>query len=289
MLEHLAGIVCGGRDTFLFRDGVFRAVNEILRGALDAHNGEETERNGEDLIAGIAGKSSVQAVADRFGKIIDVDTAGMAMAFAGISDLRIQNDGVNDFKNGSRQIGSGIFRMAASAEILRADLTAEDIDVALTAVKDDLLFDDGNAVDLLRSAETDADLCRDLDIHGDADLIESAVKGYAVHVDIGAKNLCAFRAHVACTFDHFARTVGKIDADVLKAVLVTAAVKDAVGVYIYRFAAAAAIRRGISGIRHNDNHSFHKMISLCEMLAKRNFGQSSKIPLAISYATGMKM
>jgi hypothetical protein len=43
MLEHFAGIVGGGGQAFLFGDGIFRSVDEVLRGALNAYDGEEAE------------------------------------------------------------------------------------------------------------------------------------------------------------------------------------------------------------------------------------------------------
>ena len=49
MLEHLARIVYTRRDAFFFGNAVFRAVNEILCRALDAHHGEEAEGDGEQL------------------------------------------------------------------------------------------------------------------------------------------------------------------------------------------------------------------------------------------------
>ena len=259
VLEHLAGIVCRGRETFLFGNGVFRSVNEILSGTFNAHDGKKSDRNGEHLTA-VADGSAAETAANAFGQIVDIDAARGTVGFAYIYDICLQNDGINDFKNSCRKIGAGAFRMIAATEILCTDLTAEDIDVAFAAVENDFLFHDSDAIRFLRSAETSADLHCQFDIHRDMDLIKTAVEGNAVHVNIGTKDLRAFRADGACSFDQFAYTFRKVNRYVFKTIFIPTAVENSVCVYIYRVAIAAAIGRGISGIGHNDDHSFHKKI-----------------------------
>ena len=43
VFKHFAGIVRGRRDAFFFRNGIFRAMNEILCRAFDTNNGEKAE------------------------------------------------------------------------------------------------------------------------------------------------------------------------------------------------------------------------------------------------------
>ena len=258
VLEHLAGIVYAGRDAFFFGNAVFRTVNEVLRGAFDTHNGEESERHGEDLAA-IVCRSAAETAANTFGQIVDIDAAGTALTFADVNDLRGKHDGIYHFENSGREIVAGGFRMIAAAEILRADLASENVYVAFAAVKNHFLFNDGNAVKFLRSAEAGANFNGQFDIHGDIDLIKAAVKGNAINVYVGAKDLRAFGADVACSFDQFVSAFGKINGNVFKAIFIPTAIKDPIGVYIYRVAVSAAIGR-ISGIRHNDDHSFHEKI-----------------------------
>ena len=95
------------------------------------------------------------------------------------------------------------------------------------------------------------------------DLIKSAVKGDVIHMNIRAKDFCAFGAYVGRSFDQFIAAIGKINGNILKTIFITATIEDAIGVYIYRVTAKAAIRGIISGIRHNDDHSFHKKIRNC--------------------------
>ncbi len=249
MLEHLARVIGGLCCTFLFGNGIFDAVNKILCRAFDADDREEAERDRKELARHIGAKSASEATANRVGKVFNGDMR-MAMTIAGFHDLGIQNDGVGNLKNGCRKIGFGKFRTAASTEILNG-FTLENIHVAFTAIKNHFLFYDGNTFNFLRSAKASADLRDDLHIHRDADLIKTAVEGDAVHMDVGTDDLRAFCAHTAASFDELVSNVGKINGNVLKAILVAAAIKDPMGVYIYRITGTAAKGRVVSGLGHN--------------------------------------
>ena len=199
MFEHFAGIVGGGRNAFLFGNGIFRAVHEILRGALDAHHGEEAERDGKHLAAVFVGKSAVHAIADGFGEILHMEVA-MVAKLARIENTGCEDEGIHDLKNGGGQIVAGAFRMAAAAEIRACNVALEDVDVALAAVENDLFLHYGNAVGFLRSSHAGADLHGDFDIHGNADLVKASVERHVVNVDVCAEDLCAFGADRGSAF-----------------------------------------------------------------------------------------
>ena len=192
MFEHFAGIVGGGGNAFLFGNGIFRAVNEVLRGALNADDGEEAERDGENLSVIFVRDPAVHAIANGFGEILRMQMATGAVAH--VENAGIQHERIHDLENGGGQIVAGRFRMVTTAEIRIDAIALEDIDVALAAVKDHLFLDDGDSVGLLRSAETSADLDGDLDIHGNADLIKTAVERHVVDVNVCAKDLRALGA-----------------------------------------------------------------------------------------------
>lgn len=199
MLEHFAGIVGGGGNTFLFGNGVFRAVYEILRGALNAHDGEEAEGDGKHLAVVFVRNSAVQTVADDLGEILRAEVTVLA-DLAYVENTGIEDEGVDDLKNGGGKIVSGAFRMAAATEIRMGGIALEDIDVAFSAVENDLFLYYGNAVGLLCSAETRADLHGDLDIQRNADLIKTSVERHVVDVDVCAEDLCAFGADRGSAF-----------------------------------------------------------------------------------------
>ena len=191
MFEHFAGIVGGGRNAFLFRHGVFRSVNEILRGAFDTNDGEKAERDGKHLAVVLVGDSAVHAIADGLGEILHADVAvGTKLAY--VENARIENEGIYDLKNGGGEIIAGSFRLVASAEIGGGGIALENIDVAFSAVEDDFFLNDGDTVGLLRSSHASADLNGDLDIHGNADLIKTPIEGDVIHVNVRAEDLCAF-------------------------------------------------------------------------------------------------
>ena len=199
MFEHFAGIVGGGGNAFLFGNGIFRAVYEILRGALDAHDGEEAEGDGKYLAVVFVRDSAVQTVADDFGEILRAEVTVLA-DLAYVENTGIEDEGVDDLKNGGGKIVSGAFRMAAATEIRMGGIALEDIDVAFSAVENDLFLYYGNAVGLLCSAETRADLHGDLDIQRNGDLIKTSVERHVVDVDVCAEDLCAFGADRGSAF-----------------------------------------------------------------------------------------
>ena len=199
MLEHFAGIVGGRGNTFLFGDGVFRAVYEILRGALNAHDGEEAERDGKHLAVVLVSDSAVQTVADDLGEILRAEVA-VVMDLAYVKNAGIEDERIHDLKNSGGKIVSGAFRMVTAAEIRMGGIALEDIDVAFSAVENDLFLYYGNAVGFLRSAETSADLHGDLDIQRNADLIKASVERHVINVDVGAEDLCAFGADRGSAF-----------------------------------------------------------------------------------------
>ncbi len=173
----------------------------------------------------------------------------MTVTFADIHDLGIQNDGIGNLEYSGGKIGFRKLGRVASTEILNG-FALKDIDIAFTAVKDDFLFRDGNAFNFLRSAEASTNFRDDLHIHGDADLIKTAVEGDTVNMDVGTDDLGALGADTAAAFDEFISDIGKINGNILKAILVAATVKDSMGVYIYRVTGTAAKGRCVSGIRH---------------------------------------
>ncbi len=250
MFEHFAGIVGGRRNTFLFGDGVFRSVDEILSGALDAYDGEEAERDGENLVPMLVRDSAVQTVANDFGEILRMEMA-MVTDLAHVKDTGVENEGIHNLKNGGGEIASGAFGMAAAAEVRVRNVALEDIDVAFAAVENHFFLHYGNTVGFLRSAETCADLNGDFEIHGNADLIKTPIEGDVVDVDVRAENFCAFGADRGSAFQQFVSDIGKIYGDVFKTIFITAAVQNAVGINIYCIT-AAAIRSSVSDIRHND-------------------------------------
>ena len=117
MFEHFAGIVGGGRNAFLFGNGIFRAVYEILRGALDAHDGEEAERDGKYLAVVLVGDSAVHTIANGFGEILHADVAvGAKLAY--VENARIEYEGIHNLKNSGREIITGGLCVITTTEIL---------------------------------------------------------------------------------------------------------------------------------------------------------------------------
>ena len=199
MFEHFARIVGGGGNALLFGYGVFRSVYEILRGTLDAYDGEKAEGDGKHLTVLLVGESAVHTVADDLGEILGVDVA-VGTKLAGVENTGVEDEGIYDLKDGGGKIVSGAFRMLAAAEIRGGNVALENIDVAFSAVENHLFLNDGDTLGLLCSAHAGADLHGDLDIHGNADLIKAPIEGDVIHVNICAEDLCAFGTDCGSAF-----------------------------------------------------------------------------------------
>ena len=246
VLEHLAGIICRRGNTFLFGNSVFRTVDEILRRTLNTYDREEAERDGQHLGGGLTANSAAKTTANDIRQILSAD-AGTA-TIASLDDPCAENDGINDLKYSAWEIAAWDLCCTAGAEILLTELAFENIDVTFAAIKDDLFFHDGDAFDLLRSADACADFSGDLDIHGDAYLIKTPIEGNGVNVYVRADDLRAFCADGAASFQNIVAGIREIYGNILEAVFISTAIKDPMGVYIY--GRITTHLRSVSHIRH---------------------------------------
>ena len=104
------------------------------------------------------------------------------------------------------------------------------VDIANAAVKDDSLFDNGNAAKFLVSANAHAGLKLYLDIEADGHLVEATIKANGIHPYEGPKDLGPRSADGSGVIDDLLPKFGEIDANVLVAVLVAAGVKHTQGI-----------------------------------------------------------
>ena len=90
ILEDGAGVILLGRYAFLIGNAVFGCVDEILCGANDANDREDSERYGK--ISSLAvNKSAVDLRGDRLGNVCTA-TAATAAAVVSLANLGCEND-----------------------------------------------------------------------------------------------------------------------------------------------------------------------------------------------------
>ena len=164
------------------------------------------------------------------GDVVDTATAA-GLALLGLRDLNAQCDRVGHLAHHGRRVAFGIFViLRCFAEAGAARFTSENVHVALASVKNDLLFGYGDTVKLLSLSGTQASFKAYTCIESYGDLIEAAIELYRFKIKAGPDDLGAFDFDARRLFYYLLTEAREIYPDILKAILVTAAVKNSVTV-----------------------------------------------------------
>ena len=115
------------------------------------------------------------------------------------------------------------------AEVGRVGVAAENADVAFAAVKNDVLFYDGDAVKLLGPSGAYAGLEGQLDIKANGYGIKTAVETNGIDPHIRPCDARILDTNGRSMFYDFIPDIGKENANVLKAISVTAGIENTVG------------------------------------------------------------
>jgi len=143
-----------------------------------------------------------------------------------------QADRIDDFAYRYWQIGASLFaELRKRAVIVVVRIGAEDIDIAFAAIKNYLLFADGNAFNFLRLSGSDTRFKAKLYEKLDINLIKTAVKLNRLDIERRPYDIGTLNADAAGLFDYFLTETGKKYADVLKTILIAASVKYSTTIY----------------------------------------------------------
>ena len=248
--EHIARIVwCVGRAD-LFGDCVLRSRNEILTGALKTDNGENADGYGYHSreIAGEA-HTSVKAIRNTFGNI--AGTASASHTGQKLRDLRVEHDGRGNLKNSHRQIGAFVVRLYSRTEGIVIGTGFENAHASLASEKYNALIEHAKTAYLVGSSVSEANLKFYFYKHPYVYLKESGIESNFVNTDIRGDNFRALRPYIYTRLQNLCTRGGDIYGCILKTVLVAAAIKNSVCVYINRIASEFYARaRYISVFRH---------------------------------------
>jgi hypothetical protein len=168
-------------------------------------------------------------------------TAATAIALLNVLyDLDSKDDGVYDLDNCFRNTSLTANRYRTCTKVSGAFSGFEDIDVAFTAKQYNVLFQYGNALEFLRSA-VDASFKIQLDIKSNGNGVKAVIKLYRFNIDICPADFCALYAHVTGVLNDLLTKISQINANVFKAITISARIQDSVGFNTNSFLGVAGI------------------------------------------------
>lgn len=228
--EQTAGvvIVASGR-ALLVGYTVIGRIDQQLCGALNADHREDTQRDEQTHRAVAQYDIAVGRATQGVRNIADVTaTAVRAAAFNPCAEQN-RLDGLNLYD------GLGVLAVVAVAGSAEAVLCigGEGDGRSLAAKEDDLLLYDRETVEALAltDAKTAFQLYVDKIAYGNT--VKTVVKGNLVKSHVCASHFSRARADGGCILENLLAVGGQINACVFKAVTVSAAVKNSVGINTY--------------------------------------------------------
>lgn len=249
--KYVTGLILLNRHTFLFGDAALGCLDEILSGTNNANDREDAERHGQksSAVMIVEAKRRIEGSDDRLGKVVFL-TAAATVAVLGIfHDLGSKQNGINDLYDRRRIIFLTAVGLGTSAKAI-AYVALEHTDVALATIEDDVLFQHGNALKLLRSSTANACLDANLYIKTNGNRKETTVELNGIDPNKGRNDLRTFCTDRRGVLQYFISEIGQIDTNVFKAIAVTTGIQHSVGVDAYRVSAATGRRTGKSVFCH---------------------------------------
>ena len=148
-----------------------------------------------------------------------------------LRDLGAKHDGIYHLYYRLGNVLCSATRLGKVTEAIRAGRASEYANVALSSVKDNLFLNHCNALEFLASSLAYARLKYKLYEKSYGNRIESTIKANGINIDISPGNSRFLGANVARSFYNIIAHIGKVNANVLEAVAITARVKNSVRLY----------------------------------------------------------
>ena len=226
--EKAARIVLLVDRALLVGHTVIGSRNKKLSRAFNANNREDTERDEKAIAVPAIIQRTADSRSDPRGDLI-ATTAATAAVTPGLDNSCGKKHRLRDLHNTDGYIACAIIEVS---DVARADsrITAIDADVPYAAVKNHLLFHNGDPAELLITADPHAGFHLHLDIETDGYLIEALIEADGIDADIGPKDLRTLGTDGCRVIDDLPTKIRKKDDNVLVAITVTAGIKHAEGI-----------------------------------------------------------
>ena len=250
-MEKSARIVLVGCYALLIGHAIFGSADKILSGAHYAHDRKDSEADEKKSLSVLFAKASVKPHGNALGNV----ACAAARAARGTAYLFIHSDRKhNGVYNLNHRLGN-VSRSAAGlgkvAKAICAGRASEYAHITLASVKDNLLIYYRHSLKFLTSSLPDASLKHELYKKSDGNAIKSAIESNGVNIDRSPSNIRLLGAHVTGSFYNIVTHIGKMNANVLKAIAIAARIKYSVGFNadrLFSSARAAARKSAFSAV-----------------------------------------
>ena len=224
--------------TFLFGNATFGSTYEVLTGAFKTNDREKSERDEQFSVScGVAFREvSAEATGDAVGKLVGVAEATTALLLASYN-AEVERDGVCYLAYGKGKISALAFAKGSRSTAGFSVARTENADVSFTAVENYLLITYGKTLKFGYLTRAQTRFERQLDVKTNVYGIKSAIEFYRLYAERGADYLGVLYANIARFLYDLLTAFVKEYLNVLKAVLVSATIKDSCYVKYYRFLA----------------------------------------------------
>jgi hypothetical protein len=220
-IEYPARVILVGSYAFLVGNAILGSVDKILTGTNDANDRKDTEAHKKISVAVLVAKTAVKAYCYALGNVATATANTAGRTYRLLINARRKNDRIYHLDHRLGKILDSARGLGGIAEVVGSARASEHAHVALTAVKDHLLFNDRYPLKFLCSARADAGLKQELDVKSYGHGIKSAIKTNGVDVNVGPGYIRLLCAHVARSLNNIVTDIGKIDPNVLEAIAVT--------------------------------------------------------------------
>lgn len=231
VFKETAGIVVLADDAFLVGDTIFGNIDQILRRTLNAHDREKAECYIQMTLVTVT-QTTADACANIIGNVLACTYAARRkVAARRLNDLCSQHNRLGNLNGSDRHVcGKRCGVVLVTAKITR-NAAAINADAPLTAVKNDFLFDNSDAIKFLSAAHMYTPLKGKFYIKADRHLIKATIELNRIYSYAGPKYVRTLGSDVIRAIDDLLTKLGKIYSNIFKAIFIAARVKDSVSIY----------------------------------------------------------
>ena len=255
--EQITGIIVTGAGTFLIRYAVIGSLNEKLSRSDYSYHREDAEGDvyGRSCVGGR--ELTVENAVDSVGKLVALATTSTTTN--ALLNLSTENNRLYSLDDRSGIVVTDGIEIADVAIVVVGTGGIRG-NVSFSTVENYILFQSGDALEGLTSANSEASLKLEEDVISDVDLIKSVIERNLIYTDVSPENLCALGLNVGRSGENFLSEGSKIYTCILVAISVTATIENPFSVYAHRSSQILVTSEGSVSVFLHCNFSSFKVL-----------------------------